>query len=81
LTRDPADAAWQSDFLLVRHFRRHGGRLNCTTIDQYNESARAIIDVGVHFEHRDPGNGEWRLGFTVVGETEHHYQMEARPPA
>jgi hypothetical protein len=55
-------AEWRSEELLATHFHRHGRRLRCATIEQYDASARETIEVGIQFEYRDPDSGAWRMG-------------------
>ncbi len=56
-------AEWRSDEHMVRHFRRHGRRLGCATIQRYDASARETMEVGTQFEYRDPETDEWRMGW------------------
>ena len=56
-------AEWGSGERLARHFRRHGRRLGCATIQEYDASAQETIDIGTQFEYRDPDSGVWRMGW------------------
>jgi hypothetical protein len=56
-------AEWMSNERLRHHFGRHARRLGCATIQEYDASARATIEVGTQFEYRDPELGVWRMGF------------------
>jgi hypothetical protein len=56
-------AEWMSGERLIRHFGRHGRRLGCATIQEYDASARSTIEAGTQFEYRDPESGVWRMGW------------------
>lgn len=56
-------ATWMSRDELEKHFRQHRRELGVSTIEEYDESARATIAVGTHFEYRDLHTGDWRVGY------------------
>ena len=76
--------AWKSEPHLRDHFRRHHRLLHLRSTQEYDSSARQVVDIGVYFEYRDLESGEWHDGYydyrtrrltAVVGDTiQTHYR-------
>lgn len=46
---------------LAKHFRKHGHKLGCATVVDYDLSSQATIASGTHFTYED--NGTPRIGY------------------
>jgi hypothetical protein len=53
---------WTSDAHLRDHFRRHGWKLGCQTVDEYDASAQATLLSGRFFRYFDETSEQYRLG-------------------
>jgi hypothetical protein len=50
-----------SPFNLARHFRKHGRKLNCATVVDYEHSSLVTIASGTRFTYEDSGTP--RVGY------------------
>jgi hypothetical protein len=55
-------ARWRTEAHLRDHFRDHGRELGCSTIEEYDASAQATLDLGAYFEFFDDTAEESRIG-------------------
>ncbi len=55
-------ASWSSEAHLREHFRRHGWKLGCQTVHEYDASARATLLSGRYFRYYDGTSEEYRIG-------------------
>ena len=56
-------AEWRSREELEHHFGLHGDDVGARTIEEYEVSAREVIERGTLFEYEDIRSGDWRLGY------------------
>jgi hypothetical protein len=55
--------SWTGRRDLERHFRKHGPRFPCPTIEDYEASALSTIRLGVQFTYEDPDTFLPRIGY------------------
>jgi pyocin large subunit-like protein len=55
--------SWPSGPTLRQHFRDHGKKLGCASVQEYADSSTETVTIGISFTYTDDTTGRQRIGY------------------